>query len=95
MQEFMGCNYGFPATWNDKTTVLYDEFTRDIYTGEILPGYKFEHYEYDPHGNMTTVKHQDVWLICNNGYLKWSTTIPPFKEIFFGHLLFSEWVESM
>ena len=47
MREFIGCDWDFPATWNNKTTVLYDEFTRGIYTGDILPEYEFELYEYD------------------------------------------------
>ena len=42
MCEFIGCTKGFPATWNNKTTVLYDEFTRGIYNGEVLLEYKFE-----------------------------------------------------
>ena len=39
MREFIGCTKGFPATWNDKTTVLYDKLTRGIYMGDILPTY--------------------------------------------------------
>ena len=50
----------------------------------------------DLQGNVIKVKYRGVWLISDNGYLNWSTTIPPFKETnSFGHLLFSEWVESM
>ena len=94
--KFTGCTKGFPATWNDKTTVLYDKLTRGIYTGNILPDYELELYEYDSQGNVIKVKYRGVWLISDNGYLNWSTTIPPFKETnSFGHLLFSEWVESM
>ena len=95
-REFLGCTRGFPATWNDKTTVLYDHFTRGIYNGEILSDYEFELNEYDQNGNIITVQYQGAWLICDNGYLNWSTTIPPFKQTdSFGHLLFSEWIESM
>ena len=47
MLKFTSCTHGFPATWNDETTVLYDEFTRGIYTGEILATYECELYEYD------------------------------------------------
>ena len=63
MQEFMGCTCGFPATWNDKTTVLNDEFTRGIYSGLILPNYEFELYEYDQHGNLIAVQYKGAWLI--------------------------------
>ena len=96
MREFIGCTRGFPATWNNKTTVLYDDFTRGIYTGAILPNYEFELKEYDPEGNIVSIQYQGVWLICDNGYLNWSTTVPPFKETnSFGHLIFSKWIESM
>ena len=62
----------------------------------ILPDYEFELYEYDSQGNVIKVKYRGVWLISDNSYLNWSNTIPPFKETnSFGHLLFSEWVESM
>ena len=45
---------------------------------------------------MITVKYKGVWLLSDNGYFTWSTTIPPFKETnIFSHILFSEWVESM
>ena len=37
-----------------------------------------------------------MWLSSDNGYLNWSTTVPPFKETdSFVHLMFSEWVEIM
>ena len=82
--------------WNGKTTVLYDQFTRGIHKGDILSDYEFELFKYDKDGNVITVKYKGVWLLSDNGYLTWSTTIPPFKETnIFSHKLFSEWVESM
>ena len=96
MREFIACTKGFPATWNDKTTVLYDSLARGIYEGDILSDYEFDLLEYDSNGNIISRTYKGVWTICDNGYLNWSTTIPPFKEATsFSHLIFSEWVESM
>ena len=97
MQKNISFTRGFPATWNDKTTVLYDQFTRGIHEGNILSNYKFELLEYDNEGNIITVKYRGVWIFSDNGYLTWSTTIPPYKQedILTHRLLFSKWVESI
>ena len=39
MQQFLSCTRGFPATWNDKKIVLYDQFTRGIHERDILSDY--------------------------------------------------------
>ena len=31
-------------------------------------------------GNIVTIKYSGCFLIVNNGYLKWSTTVPPSKH---------------
>ena len=96
MQGFIGCTKGFLATWNDKTRVLYDDFTRGIYEGNILPNYKFEVMQYDDNRNVVHQQYQGVWLISDNGYLCWSTTVLPLKESSSStHLLFYEWIESI
>ena len=42
------------------------------------------------------MKYQGVWLLCDNDYLKWSCTVPPYKKTnSFKHILFSKWVKSM
>jgi len=41
----------------------------------------------------TTVykKYIGVWFISNNGYLPWSTTVPPFKrKVTYKHICFPE-----
>ena len=94
MRELISCTKGFPVTWNDKTTVLDDTFTRGVYEVNILPNYKFELMHYDNNCNIVHQKYKGVWLISDNGYLCWSTTVQPFKgSSSFTHLLFSEWIE--
>ena len=63
MKEFLGCSKGFPATWNDKTTVLYDDFVRGIHNGDILPNFEFELLEYNADGVIVKQKYKGVWLI--------------------------------
>ena len=43
------------ATWNDKTTVLYDQFTRGIQEGDIMSDYELELFENDNDRNVITV----------------------------------------
>ena len=40
--QLIGCTKDFPETWNDKTTVLYDDYTQGVYEANILPNYEFE-----------------------------------------------------
>ena len=61
-----------------------------------MSDYELELFKYDKDGDMITTKYKGVWLLSDNVYLTWSTTIPPFKQTnIFSHNLFSEWVESM
>ena len=54
----MGCARGFPATWNDKITVLCNECTLGIYEGEVLPNCEFNLHEYGKEGNVISVRYQ-------------------------------------
>ena len=37
-----------------------------------------------------------AWFLVDNGYLDWSTTIPPMKQhLTYEEIRFSEWLESM
>ena len=95
MHEFIACTWGFPATWHDKTNVLYDDFTKWIHDSEVLPDFEFKLLEYNSNGDVISVQYQDVWLLFENGYLNWSCIVPPYKETnSYKHLLFSEWAKS-
>jgi hypothetical protein len=57
---------------------------------------KFTQLEYIEQGCMVPVRYNGAWLLVDNGYLRWPTTIPPFKEsIHYNDIRFSEWLESM
>ena len=76
--------------------VRFDEFVSGIWEGTVLKDVKFELYERDQHGNVITVEYQGGYVICDNGYLRWSVLVPPFKvtnlEV---EIRWSKWVESM
>ncbi len=60
---------------------------------------------YSPHGQLNfpastskivTARYQGAWLMVDNGYLCWPTTVPPMKDaITDDDIWFSKWLESM
>lgn len=72
---------GYPARWNDKTLVFFDDFVRGIYEGDLMQDVTFKLLQKDQNGNIIEVTYRGPWLITDNGYLSWSTTIPPYKVI--------------
>jgi hypothetical protein len=88
---------GHPCWWNDKTLILFDTFARGIFEGNTtLNGIKFELFEKDQNGNVLTIKYSGPYLIVDNGYLSWSTTLPPSKcPATQQELKWSNWLESI
>jgi hypothetical protein len=94
--KILSSTAGHPARWNDKTLVLYDDFSRGIHEGNCLSDYEFTLLEKDLSGNVVECRYQGVWQLVDNGYLKWSTTIPPFKStVNQREIRWSQWLESM
>ena len=48
--------------------------------GEHNDEFTFELYDYDDDGNVIYVPYEGCYVIFDNGYLKWSVTIPPMKR---------------
>lgn len=87
---------GHPARWNDKTIILFDDFVRGINEGRLLDDIEFELLELDQYGNEVKVRYRGAWVLVDNGYLNWATTIPPFKSTTsLKEYRWSEWLESM
>ena len=87
---------GSPAKWNDKTIVLFDKLATDLQKGRILKDNLFHLYQRDDNGEIIKVKYNGAWLLVDNGYLKWPTTVPPLKNtLFYEETRWSEWLESM
>jgi hypothetical protein len=70
---------GYLARWNDKTLVLFDDFVRGIYDSDVMEDVMFKLLEKDSCGGIFEMSYKGAWLIVYNGYLNWSTTIPPVK----------------
>jgi hypothetical protein len=87
---------GHPATWNDKTLTLLNKFVQGIHDGKILNDLKFELFELNEKDKVVAAKYQGCWLLVDNRYLNWSTTIPPMKIPFDRReCCWSNWIESM
>ena len=84
---------GFPSRWNDQTIV---KILNDIKCGKLYQNATFTLFERKENGEVQEVKHRGAWVICDNGYLKWSMLICPFKlTTNRSEIRFSEWLESM
>ena len=61
-----------------------------------MQDFTFELYERNSSGNIRTAKYRGPWLIVDNGYLNWPTTVPPIKRTCSRHeIWFSPWLESI
>ena len=87
---------GHPSTWNDKTIVLFDPLISGVNDGNLYNECTFSLFERNRQGEIVEVQYKGVWFMVDNGYLKWSCTIPPVKDAeTFQEIRFSEWLESM
>ena len=76
--------------------VRHDAFVSGIHDGLYLGDVEFELHEYNHDGIVVTRKYKGGYLIVNNGYLRWSITVPPFKVTSrLDEIRWSKWVESM
>ena len=95
-RQILSTTTGHPGRWNDKTLVLFDDFVKSIYNGKILQDVKFSLFEHNANGEIVQRHYTGAWLIVDNGYLEWSTTVPPFKNaLTYKELRWSKWIESM
>jgi hypothetical protein len=76
-RRFLGTTSGHPGSWNDKSLVLFDSFIIGIKRGEIFDDNIFELLEMVD-GKFVSVKYRGAWIVVDNGYHSWSTTVPPF-----------------
>ena len=94
-RRILGSTKGHPGSWNDKTVVLFDTFTKAIKRGDILQDNIFELLE-KRGDEIVKVKYRGIWIVVDNGYHAWSITVPPFKNTNFrDEIRWSEWIESM
>ena len=77
-REIIYTTPGYPARWNDKTLALFDEFLKGIQSGDLLSDCGFELFEYDENKVIRRQQYNGCWIIVDNDYLPWPTTIPLF-----------------
>lgn len=58
--QILGSTLGHPATWNDKTLILFDELVSNVNDGIIPNNYEFMLYEHDKEGNIVEVAYKGV-----------------------------------
>ena len=87
---------GHPTRWNDKTIVLFDNFVFALAEGRVLEDNIFYLYKKTADGTIVQVSYQGAWVIVDNGYLNWPTTVPPMKTTCLrSKYRFSKWLESV
>ncbi len=87
---------GGPGRWNDQTMVRLDNFIMGIRDATILEDVTFDLFSHDNEGNIIKTTHKGVYVICDNGYLEWSCTVPPMTSTnLIPEIRWSKWVESM
>ena len=95
-RQILATTFGHPATWNDKTVILYDNLVQKVNNGQLYNDYEFKLLEKNNDGDIVEVRYRGVWFITDNGYLSWSCTVPPIKNgSSYKEIRFSEWLESM
>jgi Plant transposon protein len=95
-RRILATMYGHPATWNDKTLVQFDDFMKGIQEGRLFADHVFELFDYDDSMNVIKHKYSGAWILVDNGYLNWPTTVPPMKiTTSRAEIRFSAWLESM
>ena len=76
--------------------VRLDTFVSGICDGTVLNDVDFELLALDKRGNIEILHFNGAYLICDNGYLNWTCTAPPFgvaNDI--NEICWSKWLESM
>ncbi len=91
-RRILSSTIGLPGKWNDKTVIRFDTFLTSIHRGELYGNILYE--LFSKGGRKVIV--QGLWILVDGGYLRWSSTIPPFKHYAnAGEERWSKWAESM
>ena len=94
-RQILHSTTGHPGRWNDKTLVRFDSFMADLRNGAFNNTMSFE-LKTNTDGETTTRIIKGAYVIVDNGYLKWSTTVPPIKHSCQrSEIRFSQWLESL
>ena len=68
----------------------------ELRNGEYDNKHSFTLLDYDGNGNVISIQYSGCYVIVDNGYMSWSTTIPPMKDSNSrSEIRFLEWLESL
>ena len=95
-RQILGTTTGHPATFNDKTLLMFDKLLTGIHKNELRDDHRFTLLEKDNNNEVIEVNYIGAWFIVDNGYLNWSCTVAPMKHaVSYKFIRLSEWLESM
>jgi hypothetical protein len=100
-RQILHTTSGHPGRWNDKTLIRFDTFMSELRDGGLDDKMDFElrtrqGMTSDEEGEDRILRLKGAYVIVDNGYLEWSTTVPPVKDSCNrSELRFSQWLESM
>jgi hypothetical protein len=93
-RRILSSSSGHPGRWNDKTIVKFDPFLERLQNGEYDDMLQFELLNNESSSGNEGFK--GAYVIVDNGYLDWSTTVPPIKNSCVrDEINFSQWLESL
>lgn len=75
-RRILAVTQSFFGTWNDKTIVKFDDKVSRLRSEPFYTNYKWS--MKDSEGNNCVQK--GLYLICDGGYHRWPTLIPPYKH---------------
>ncbi len=92
-RQILHTTTGHPGRWNNKTLARFDHFLDELRKGGFDEQITFD--LLDKSGEKTVCM-KGAYVIVDNGYLEWSSTIPPFKNSSSrSEIRFSQWLESL
>jgi hypothetical protein len=100
-RQILHTTSGHPGRWNDKTLIRFDTFISELRDGGLDDKMDFElrtrqGMTSDEEGDDRILRLKGAYVIVDNCYLEWSTTVPPVKDSCNrSELRFSQWLESM
>jgi hypothetical protein len=110
-RQILHTTTGHPGRWNNKTLVRFDSFMADLRDGAFDEMMEFtlkrkkmvdtaclnlEHCDCEMEDDVENVTIKGAYVIVDNGYLTWPTTMPPMKDTCNrSELRFSQWLEAL
>ena len=103
-RQILHTTTGHPGRWNDKALIRFDSFMVDLRDGAFdkMVDFTLKRERKGDTGTVTTdnevedVTIKGAYVIVDNGYLRWPTTIPPMKDTCNrSELRFSQWLEAL